>query len=116
MPAKGSTDIRFESKRAKVTVSIYSYADDGDLVDHRNVITDYYGTRDYDVELEDDDVKMFGTDGFRGVLKKEGAVTMVVGIVLKGRFYRIHTSGKKAKPEDLKRIHAAFVKLTRFGR
>lgn len=113
LPRKESkTDARFENKRTGVTVTIYSYSQDGDLIDHRDTMTDYYKDQ---LVLEDDDVKVLGGMGFRGVLTKPKRITLIVGNVRKGRWFRVHTIASKTKLEDAKRSHAAFLKALRIG-
>ena len=106
-------DVRFTNKRTRVVVTIYSYTYDGDLIDHREIMTDYYKD---DLVLEEEDVKVFGTTGFRGVLTQPKKITLIVGIVKNGRAYRLHTSVSKTKLADAKRSHATFLKTIRIGR
>ena len=107
------TDARFQNKRTGVVVTIYSYTYNGELIDHRDVMTDYYKD---DLVLEEDDVKVFGTSGFRGILTQPKKITLIVGIVKNGRAYRVHTSASKTKLEDAKRTHARFLNTIRIGR
>ena len=55
IPARGSTDVRFKSK--EVTIAMVSYRSEGELVDHRDSLKDYYEDK---IKLEADDVKVFG--------------------------------------------------------
>ena len=107
------TDVRFQNKRTGVVVTIYSYTYDGELIDHREIMTDYYQDA---LVLEEEDVNVLGTTGFRGVRTQPKKITLIVGIVKNGRAYRVHTSASKTKLEDAKRAHAAFLKTIRIGR
>ena len=110
---KSKSDMRFTNKRTGVTVTIYSYTFVGELIDHRDVMTDYYKD---DLEMEDDDVKALGGIAFRGVLTRGEKRTLIVGTVKNGRAYRIHTSASKSNLEDAKRTHKAFLKALNIGR
>lgn len=108
LPARGSIDIAFYAGPVRVTV--YSYRRAGELIDHRDQLTDFYGD---DVKLEADDIRVWGTQGFRGIVKRKGKVTYLTATVRKGRYYRLHTTAPEANAEDAKRAHAIFEKAFR---
>jgi hypothetical protein len=111
LPARGSSDLRFVGRG--IRVSVISYRKDGELIDHRDSLLDYYGD---DIKLDDNDIKILGTDGFRGVLTRGGSTTLIVGVVKGGRFIRVHTNASKANLEEAKRVHEVFLKTMKLGR
>ncbi len=106
-PRNAKADMRFGSRNLGVTISIWSYAFDGILADHVEEMVDYYGTA---IKVDNEEAKALGGTAFLSTLTKGDKVTLITGTVQNGRVYRIHTSGKKSKLDDLKRVHAAFAK------
>ena len=106
-PRNARADMRFGSRTMGVTVSVWAYTFEGILADHVEEMVDYYGDA---LKMENEETKALGGDAFTATLTKGDKVTLIVGSVQKGRVYRIHTSGKKSKMDDLERAHAAFVK------
>ncbi|MHC4547682.1 MAG: hypothetical protein ACYTEZ_02810 [Planctomycetota bacterium] len=114
LPARytGSTDFRFDHRKAGITVSIVSYPYDGILADLVEEMLDYYGD---DIKVEQEEAKVLGGDGFTATITKDSRVTLIVGSVQNERAYRIHTHASKAALDEAKRAHAAFMKGFRAG-
>jgi len=110
LPGRSSSEIRFS--RGGITVAMFAYRNEGDVVDHRDQLLEFYGD---DLELDDEDSKVLGAPGFRGMIRRKGKVTQISATVWKKRFYRIHTTGPLDKLKDVKRIHAELEKGYKLG-
>lgn len=112
LPSRGTSDMRFVTGGRTITVSIVSYAYDGQLVDQREDLEEFYGES---LKLEENDVKVMGSTGFRGVVTKGDHITLIAGIVKHDRAYRIHTSFRQGKEDEGRRVHEAFLKSFKAG-
>lgn len=113
LPAEGrNMDMIFESGRLGVSITVYSYAYQGDAADHMDELADHYGS---DFQPGPEGQKLFGGDGFGGTLTRDQAVTLISGTVRGGKLFRIHTKTVAAKAEAGRRAHEEFLKRFRIG-
>ena len=110
LPARSTSEIRFF--RGGITVSMFAYRAEGDLLDHRDQLIEFYGD---DLKLDEEDGTVLGAPGFRGVVERKGKVTLISATFWRNRFYRIHTTGLRQKLADMKRVHAQMEKGYKLG-
>jgi len=112
-PTGQKPDMRFQDRSTGVVVSVYSYAYEGELIDHVEEMLDYYGDA---IEMDEHETRVLGGPGFRATITKGEWTTLVSGTVRKNHVYRVHTTFLKKHAEEGKRTHEAFLKGFRPGR
>lgn len=98
---KDTYDVSFTKKGSGVELYIYSYTFDGDLQDHLDTMLDYY---DDEINLQEEETKVLGGQGFIGTITRGKNPTYVVGTVKRGRAVRFHAVYEKGKEADAKKL------------
>ena len=75
LPAKrGVTDLKFDNRRAGVSISMISYAYNGGLADQVEEMVDYYGDA---INIEQEEARVLGDDGFVATITRGDDTTTV---------------------------------------
>jgi len=114
LPAAGQkADMRFQDRLTGTRVSVFSYAYDGELIDHVEEMQDYYGDA---IEVGKEKVSVLGGPGFSATITKGEWITLVAGTVRNNHVFRVHTTFMKKHAAQGKRTHEAFLKGLRATR
>jgi hypothetical protein len=112
-PKDANYEVRFESPKQAVRVTVFSYDYDGNILDQVDDLVDFFGD---DIEIIEEEAEVMGDEGLIAKVTQGDVITLILGTVQNDRAYRIHTAAKKKKLEDAKRIHAKFIKEFKIAR
>ncbi|MFQ5845990.1 MAG: hypothetical protein ACE5JG_13485 [Planctomycetota bacterium] len=110
-PARSNADIRFESRT--MSLSVFTYRFDGDLLDHIEQLVSYYGNV---FTVEQEETQVLGGPGFVGRISSKKGEEVILGTGNRGgRVLRIHHKFPKKSEEEARRIREAFLKSVKIG-